>query len=309
MIPPMSGWPSLPLAPWRDTYETLHRWSQIPGKILLDRTPLVNHFWNAAFRVTPRGLTSGSMVCPEAPGGCLEMCFDFVDHTLLIATSGGDSRTVALRPVAVADFYGEVMEALSALGIHPRIWTMPVEIPDPIRFEEDRVHHAYDRDAAERFHHVLLAVDPVFQRFRSGYLGKSSPVHFFWGSFDLCVTRFSGRRAPENPNADTITREAYSHEVSSVGWWPGGGQGPFEKIEEPMFYAYAAPEPEGFGAAKAKPSAASYDAAGKLFLLPYEAVRTAPDPAADLLAFCQSTYEAAAETGKWNRRELERISP
>ena len=306
MIAPMPDWPALPYASWRDTQETLHRWSQIAGKILLARTPLVNHFWNAAFHVTPRGLTSGAMLCPEAPGGCLQIDFDFVEHALVITTSGGASRFVALRPLPVADFYREVMGALDTLGVRPKIWTRPVEIPDPIPFEEDRVHASYDREAAARFHRALLAMEPVFQQFRSGFVGKASPVHFFWGSFDLAATRFSGRPAPLKPDADSITREAYSQEVSSVGWWPGGG---LTGYPDAAFYAYAAPEPAGFGAAPVSPAGAAYDANLKLFLLPYDAVRSSKNPDADLLAFCQSTYEAAANAGGWERDRLERNRP
>ncbi len=294
----MTQWPSLPLASWRDTYETLHRWMQIPGKIKLARTPLVNHWWNAAFLVTPRGLTTGAI--PD-PAGSFEIAFDFVDHRLTVTTSGRARRELPLSPRSVSQFHEELVGALDSLGISVPIRTMPVEIPNPVRFEEDHHHAAYDREPVERLRRILSSSERVLQRFRSGYLGKCSPVHFFWGSFDLCVTRFSGRIAPPRAGADAITREAYSHEVSSAGFWPGG-----PGLEEPVFYSYAAPEPKGFRELPVRPAAARFDTTLGEYLLPYEAVAASPDPEADALAFFQSTYDAAAQTGRWDRPSLER---
>jgi hypothetical protein len=292
-------WPPLPLAAWKDTYATLHRWTQIPGKIQLLRTPLVNHFWNVALAVTPEGLATAPI--PDA-GGAFSMTFDFCRHVFVIARSEGQRREIALAPKSVADFYGEVMDALEELQIAVRIWTTPVEIPeDAIPFERDRRHASYDRDAVARLHRILLSTSQVLGRFRGEFTGKSSPVHFFWGSFDLCVTRFSGRRAPERPDADAITREAYSHENASVGFWPGGGA-----VSEPAFYAYAAPEPDGFRDADVRPAAARYRPDLKEFVLPYEAVRASAFPEEDLLSFAQSTYNAAADCGGWDRATLER---
>ncbi len=293
-------WPDLAPARWLDTRETLHRWTQIPGKILLARTPLVNHYWNAAFQSTPRGWTTGPMPRPDGAGE-FSMDFDFCEHALIIRSSDGASGTVPLVPRSVADLYEAVVRELARLGIRVPIWTMPVEIENPTRFEDDRTHASYDREFVERFHRASLSIERVFQKFRSQFLGKSSPVHFFWGSFDVCVTRFSGRPAPERPDADRITQESYSQEVSSVGFWLGGGP-----VTEPSFYGYAAPEPEGFREAPVAPAAAYYNPDLKEFLLPYEAVRTAPDPEADLLAFCESTYVAAADRGHWDRAALER---
>jgi hypothetical protein len=292
-------WPPLPLAEWKDTYATLQRWTQIPGKIQLARTPLVNHFWNVALVVTPEGLATGSI--PDR-SGAFSMTFDFHQHVFAVARSGGERREIALAPKSVADFYGEVMDALKGLGISVRIWTMPVEIADEaIPFEKDRTHASYDRDAVERLHRILLSTSRVLGRFRGEFIGKSSPVHFFWGSFDLCVTRFSGRKAPRRADADAITREAYSHENASVGFWPGGGA-----VSEPAFYAYAAPEPDGFRDAQIQPAAAFYHPDVKEFVLPYEAVRTSSSPDEDVLSFARSTYEAAAERGGWDRASLER---
>ncbi len=294
----MNPWPSLPLASWRDTYETLHRWAQIPGKIKLARTPLVNHWWNIAFLVTPRGLSTGSI--PDGSRS-FEMAFDFVEHRLVITTSSRERREIALAPRSVAHFYADVVATLASLDISVPIWTMPVEIPDPVRFEEDEAHASYDHRAVENFHGILLSTDRAFQKFRAEFVGKSSPVHFFWGSFDMCVTRFSGRAAPVRENADAVTREAYSHEVSSVGFWPGG-----PGCEEPVFYSYAAPEPAGFKERSVTPAAARYDMTLGEFLLPYDAIRTATDPEEDLLSFCRSSYGAAAENGRWDRPALER---
>jgi hypothetical protein len=291
-------WPSLPLDAWRDTYATLHMWTQVVGKICLALTPLTNHFWNIAFQVTARGFATPTM----AVGGvAVTIAFDFIDHQLIIRTSDGREERLALRPMTVADFYARVMDMLRTLGIRVRIWTTPVEIPDPIRFEEDAIHQSYDPAPVRAFHDVLLAIVPVFAAFRSSFIGKCSPIHFFWGSFDLAVTRFSGERAPERPGADAITREAYSHAVISHGFWPGSGP-----VQEPAFYAYAAPEPEGFKQALVRPAAASYHPGLSEFILPYEAVRAVPSPADELTSFLESTYDAAAELAGWNRSALER---
>ena len=293
-----STWPALPLDGWRDTYATLHMWMQIVGKICLALTPPTNHFWNIAFRVTSRGLITPTM---KSGTLTLTMTFDFLDHELVLQVSDGRVERVAFTPISVADFHAAVMTALDRLGIHVRIWTMPVELPDPTRFENDTLHHSYDSEAATRFWRVLASIETVFERFRGDFIGKCSPVHFFWGSCDLAVTRFSGRRAPERPQADAITREAYSHEVISHGFWPGSGA-----VQEPAFYAYAAPEPDGFKTAAIEPSAAYYSHDFSEFILPYEAVRTSVSPADDLTAFLKSTYDVAATLAAWNRTELER---
>jgi hypothetical protein len=273
-------------------------WTQIAGKICLELTPRVNHFWNIAFHVTPRGLST-----PPLPyrGRTFTMVFDFVAHALVIETSDNVRESLPLGAETVAAFYARVMATLERLGIDVHIWTMPVEVPEPIRFDQDETHKSYDAAAAHTFWEVVLAIKPVLETFRAEFIGKCSPVHFFWGSFDLAVTRFSGRRAPERPGADAITRESYSHEVISHGWWPGGG--PFD---EPAFYAYAAPEPPGLKTATVKPAAAFYNPDFSEFILPYEAVRTAASPEDDLRAFLRTTYDAAAALGNWNRAELER---
>ena len=294
----LERWRSLPLDEWRDTYATLHMWTQVVGKICLALTPLTNHFWNIAFLITPTGLTTPTMT---AGAVAATIAFDFVEHRLVIRTSDGREQQLPLEPMTVADFHSRVMEMLRALGIRARIWTTPVEIPDPIPFERDVVHHSYDRSQVENFHAVLLATKPVFESFRSAFIGKCSPVHFFWGSFDVAVTRFSGDRAPERPGADSITREAYSHAVISHGFWPGSGA-----VQEPAFYAYAAPEPEGLKQARVMPASAYYHQDMSEFILPYEAVRTAASPAGELTAFFESTYNAAAELAGWNRTSLER---
>ena len=292
-------WPELPLEAWKDTYATLHMWTQIVGKVRMAQTPLVNHWWNVPLYVTARGLTTSPMHCPACT---FEIRFDFLDHQLVIETSHNRSKTLPLRPQSVADFYREFMNALQWLGIETKIWPMPVEVPGPIRFDQDTTHAAYDREYATRFWRILATLQPIFEEFRARFLGKVSPVHFFWGSFDFCVTRFSGRRAPARPVSDRWTAEAYSHEVSSAGWWPGGG-----KIAGPAFYAYAVPEPAGFAQAKVRPPAAYYDTEMKEFLLLYDDVRQSPDPGAALMEFLQSTYDAAANLGHWNRKELERF--
>lgn len=293
-----ADWPALPLDAWEPTRATLHMWCQIVGKVRLALSPYANHWWQVPLYVSARGLTTSAIPCK---GRIFEVEFDFIGHVLRISVSDGATRTLRLTAKSVAAFHAEFMAALAALGIEVRIWTMPVEIPDPIAFEKDTVHAAYDPDYANRFWKALIAVDAVFKEFRGGFLGKASPVHFFWGSFDLAVTRFSGRRAPPMPDADSITREGYSHEVSSVGWWPGDASTPY-----PAFYAYAAPEPDGFAKAPLRPAAAFYDSEASQFRLKYDDVRLAAAPRRLLLDFCQSTYEAAATLGKWDRAELER---
>ena len=291
-------WPSLPLEEWTDTCATLHMWTQIVGKVRLAQTPLVNHWWNVPLYVSARGLTTTAMPYGET---FFEMEFDFIDHELKIKSSDGASAIVALRPKSVATFYAETMTALSELGMPVKIWKMPVEIPDPIPFDQDQQHASYDPEYANRFWVVLRSSDRVMQEFRSRFIGKCSPVHFFWGSFDLAVTRFSGRPAPQRPDADLITREAYSHEVISHGWWPG--QGPLGK---PAFYSYTAPAPEGLSTAKLRPAEAIYSTDMSEFLLLYDDVRTAPSPDLALMDFLQSTYEAGATLANWDRAALER---
>jgi Family of unknown function (DUF5996) len=291
-------WPALRLAEWNATRETLHMWTQVVGKIRLALSPRENHWWEVPLYVTARGLTTSAI---PYPAGVFEMEFDFIDHVLRVATCQGQTKTIPLAPKSVAQFYREVMEALRALEIQVKIWPVPVEIPNPIPFANDITHHSYDSAYANRLWRVLIAVSTVFKEFRARFIGKASPVHFFWGSFDLAATRFSGRRAPERPGADAVTQEAYSHEVISAGWWPGGGD-----ITEAMFYAYAAPEPKGFRSTAVRPMQASYNDKLNEFLLPYDAVRTASDPRGMLLGFLQSTYEAGAIAGNWDRAALER---
>jgi Family of unknown function (DUF5996) len=293
-------WPALPLAEWQDTYATLHMWTQVVGKIRLAQTPLVNHWWNVPLYVTARGLTTSAM-----PYGArtFEIEFDFIAHELLIKCDDGATETIALVPRSVADFYRAVMRALGALGIEIKIWTTPVEVPDPVPFEQDTQHAAYDPEYANRFWRILVQADRVFTEFRARFIGKCSPVHFFWGSFDLAVTRFSGRRAPARPGADVITREAYSHEVISHGFWPGGAAFP-----QSAFYSYTAPEPAGLKDEPVRPGGAYYSAEMKEFLLPYEDVRRAAAPDEALLDFLQSTYEAGAKRADWNRTELEQAT-
>ncbi|MGD0823162.1 MAG: DUF5996 family protein [Terriglobales bacterium] len=291
-------WPALPMDSWKDTCATLHMWTQIVGKVRLRLTPLLNHWWNVPLYVTARGLTTSRIPYGQR---AFELRFDFLRHQLVLETADGILKTLALAPRSVAEFYAEFMAMLRSAGIEVKIWRMPVEIPNPIAFDEDRVHGSYDPVAVEKFWRILLTVDALFGQFRAGFIGKCSPVHFFWGSFDLAVTRFSGRRAPERQGADAITREAYSHEVSSVGFWPGGGG-----VKDAAFYSYMAPEPHGFKEAPAQPKAAYYDKQLGEFLLMYEDVRQAESPAASLLEFCQSTYAAGASLGNWDRKELER---
>jgi Family of unknown function (DUF5996) len=294
-------WPELPYAAWKDTAETLHLWTQVVGKVRLTLTPWLNHSWHVALYVTASGLTTSPI---PWQGGSFQIDFDFIDHVLWIRTSDGQFRQLMLRPMMVAEFYADLFVALVELGIDIRIRTMPCEIPDCIPFDQDSTHAAYDRDYANRFWRVLLAAHEVFARFRSGFLGKASPVHFFWGSFDLAVTRFSGRPAPKHPGGiphlpDSVAQEAYSHEVSSAGFWPGA------EGADAAFYSYAYPAPEGFAAARVAPDAAFFSEQLGEFLLPYEAVRKASDPDAALMAFLTSTYAAAADLAKWDRDALE----
>ena len=291
-------WPILPLESWRDTYATLHMWTQIVGKVRLKLTPLVNHWWNVPLYVTTRGLTTSRVPYGER---AFELWFDFIRHELVLETSEGTLKTLPLAPRTVAEFYRDVLEMLHSVGINVKIWRMPVEIPNPIPFDQDREHHYYDGEAVEKFWRILLSVDAAFTQFRSEYIGKASPVHFFWGSFDLAVSRFSGRRAPERPGADAMTREAYSHEVSSVGFWPGSGD-----VKGAAFYSYAVPEPQGFREVPVRPAAARYNQQLGEFLLLYEDVRQAESPSSALLDFCRSTYQAAATLGHWDRKALER---
>lgn len=296
------AWPELPTAAWRETYATLHLWSQVVGKIRLVRSPWLNHSWHVALYVTARGLTTSPI-----PAGIrtFQIDFDFIDHALQISSSDGARRQFALAGLSVATFYEAVMAALAELGIDVEIDQMPNELPEPVKFSLDHQHASYDPDSVRRLFQILLNADRVFRQFRTGFLGKASPVHFFWGSFDLAVTRFSGRRAPRHPGgvpnlSDAVACEAYSHEESSAGFWPGGGA-----IDYPAFYSYAYPEPAGFRAVKARPVAAFFSEALGEFILPYDAVRTADDPDRALLEFLQSTYEAAANAAQWDREALE----
>ncbi len=295
-------WPDLPYERWRDTCVTFQLWTQIVGKIRLALTPWLNHSWHVTLYVTARGLTTSPIPYGQR---VFQITFDFIDHQLRIETSDGAQRQLPLRPQAVADFYATQIAALAELGITVTINEWPNEMPEHICFSEDRTHAAYDPDDAHRFWKILVQADRVFKLFRTGFLGKCSPVHFFWGSFDLAVTRFSGRRAPLHPGgvpnlADKVVREAYSHEVSSAGFWPGGGA-----IDYPAFYSYAYPEPVGFPTAAIRPDAAFYSQELREFILPYDAVRAANAPDETLLAFLQSTYEAAANAGGWDRAALE----
>ncbi|HVA95794.1 MAG TPA: DUF5996 family protein [Candidatus Dormibacteraeota bacterium] len=292
------AWPELPLSAWADTYATLHMWTQIVGKVRLALCPHENHWWEVPLYVTARGLTTSPISYAK---GIFEIEFDFIHHQLDVITSGGESGSIPMKPRSVADFLAELMALLASLGIAVKIWNMPVEIPDPIRFDRDTIHAAYDPHYANAFWKILVIVDGIFKEFRSRFIGKVSPVHFFWGSFDLAVTRFSGRIAPERPGADRITRDAYSHEVSSVGFWPGGGG-----VDGAAFYSYAAPAPAGFAERPVRPAAASYNRQMGEFLLLYDDVRLSPSPRKNVLEFCQSTYEAAADLGNWDRQALER---
>jgi hypothetical protein len=293
-------WPELPLEAWQDTYATLHMWTQIVGKVKLALNPNINHWWGVPLYVNALGLTTSAI--PYA-GGNFEVQFDFVHHKLGIRTSNDAILALALAPRTVADFYKDFMGALESLGIAVRIWKMPVEIPNAIPFDQDTQHASYDPEYASRFWRILVSCEAIFNEFRAGFIGKASPVHFFWGSFDLAATRFSGRRAPERPGADSITREAYSHEAISAGFWPGGGE-----VKGAAFYAYAAPEPEGFAKQPIRPAEAFYHPQLKEFILMYDDVRHAASPRDALLAFLQTTYDAGADLARWNRSELERAA-
>jgi hypothetical protein len=298
-----SAWPDLPLSAWADTCETLWRWTQIAGKVRMALTPLVNHWWNVTLYVTPRGLATSAIPYPPRS---FEIIFDLLEHRLRIEASDGRSESFALAPISVKDFYSELMDRLQRLGINVHIWTMPSEIENAAPFDQDAVHAQYDSDYAQRFWRALLNADRVMGAFRAGFVGKASPVHFFWGSFDLAVTRFSGRTAPPpagvTPNvASWVMAEAYSHEVSSCGFWPGnGGYG------RAAFYVYAYPEPQGYGDTRLRTADAFYDQSLGQFILPYDAVRGARDPDALLLGFLQETYAAAADLAHWDRTALER---
>lgn len=297
-----AAWPELPYTAWKDTYATLHLWTQIAGKIRLARTPWLNHSWHVVLYVSARGLTTSPIPFGDRS---FQLDFDFLDHVLRASVSDGGQKEIALFPRSVADFYADLMRSLAELGIEVRINELPNEIPDASRFSEDHAHASYDRDYAERHWRVLLQVNRVLHGFRTSFIGKCSPVHFFWGSFDLAVTRFSGRRAPLHPGGvpnlpDAVTQEAYSHEVSSAGFWPGSAG-----VEYPAFYSYAYPEPPGFSAAPIRPKEAFYSNDLREYVLPYDAVRSAPDPDGLLMDFLISTYEAAAVLGKWDRAALE----
>jgi hypothetical protein len=295
-------WPSLPFQHWKDTCATLHMWTQIVGKIRLVQTPWVNHSWHTTLYVTSRGLTTSPVPYKTRT---FQIDFDFVDHKLLIQTSDGAGKAMPLAPRSVAEFYAELFSCLAELNLNVKIHPMPNEVANPISFDEDTEHASYDAEYANRFWRALVQADRVFKEFRSRFIGKCSPVHFFWGSFDLAVTRFSGRRAPEHPGGvphlpDWVTREAYSHEVSSCGLWPGS-----EQLPQPLFYAYAYPEPDGFRTANIAPAGAAYNPDLKEFVLPYDDVREASSPDQALLEFLQSSYEAAADCAAWDRSELE----
>ena len=301
-----SSWPALPLEAWADTCATLHRWTQIVGKVRLAQTPWRNHSWHVPLYVTACGLTTSLI-----PHGsrAFEITFDFTRHRLLVQVTTGERRVLPLEPQSVATFHAGLMEALTSLGLPVAIHPRPNELEDATPFADDHTHDAYDADAAAHFWQVLVQADRVFQAFQARFVGKSSPVHFFWGSFDLAVTRFSGRPAPPHPGGvlhlpDWVAREAYSHEVSSCGFWPGGGPHPF-----PLFYSYAYPAPDGFSAASVEPEEAFYSSELGEWVLPYRAVREATDPDALLTTFLESTYNAAADLGGWDRATLDVPSP
>lgn len=302
---PIEAWPALPYAEWADTRQTLHRWTQIVGKTRLALEPMLNHWWQVALYVSARGLTTTAMPCNG--GRLLDIEFDLLAHELAIRVSDGGRQSLPLAARSVADFYADYQRALAALEVDLHIWPVPVEIPeDALPFADDRVHASYDPEAAQRFWRVLVQADRVFKVFRGRFEGKASPVHFFWGGFDLAATRFSGRPAPPHPGgiphvADRVMREGYSHEVASAGFWPGSPQSP-----ETVFYAYAYPTPPGFAEAPVKPAGAYYHQQMGEFILPYEALRGEPDPDAALLDFLQTTYEAAANLAHWDRKALER---
>jgi hypothetical protein len=299
---PGSAWPELPYSAWKDTYATLHLWTQMVGKIRLAQTPWLNHSWHVVLYVSARGLTTSPI-----PHGnrTFQLDFDFLQHVLWISTADGCHKKMDLSPRSVAEFYADLMGTLSDIGINIRIYDMPNEIAEPIRFGEDRTHASYDPDYAQRFWRILSQVERVLFEFRTSFLGKCSPVHFFWGSFDLAVTRFSGKRAPLHPGGvpylpDAVAQEAYSHEVSSAGFWPGG-----DGAEYPAFYSYAYPQPAGFSSAAIRPKETFYSEKLSEYILPYDAVRISKDPDRVLMDFLQSTYEAAASAGNWDRAALE----
>jgi hypothetical protein len=295
-------WPALPLSEWQDTRDTLQLWTQIVGKVRMANTPLVNHWWNVPLYVSARGLTTS--LIPYGAERSFQVDFDLVAHELVVEASDGMRGSMPLEPMSVAAFYRTFMALLDALDLHTEIWPVPVELPEWIRFDEDETHRSYDARAVHSFWRALVEIDRVFTKFRSRFVGKASPVHLFWGALDLATTRFSGRAAPKHPGGAPncgpfVMEEAYSHEVSSAGFWPGGdGEG--------VFYSYAYPEPDGFRAAAVAPATAHWDDALGEFVLPYEVVRTASDPDAVLLEFLQSTYEAAAHAAQWDRAALER---
>jgi hypothetical protein len=297
------AWPSLALDAWSDTFATLHLWTQIVGKIRLAQTPWTNHSWHVTLYLHARGLTTSTIPCGNRS---FQVAFDFVDHQVVVQSSDGGVASLPLQPQSVATFYRRLMEEMATLDLRVDICRQPNELPEPIRFDRDETHRAYDPVYANRFWRVLVQTDRVLKMFRARFIGKCSPVHFFWGAADLAVTRFSGRRAPEHPGGvpnlpDWIAREAYSHEVSSCGFWPGGGSVPY-----PAFYSYAYPEPAGFAAAQVRPGAAYYSGELREFILPYDVVRESDSPDDTLLDFLQTTYEAAADLGKWDRSSLER---
>jgi len=293
-------WPALPIAEWSDTCTTLQLWMQVVGKIRLELVPPINHCWSVTLYPTIRGVTTAPMAYGR---GLLQIDFDFIDHALLIESSERGRRTIPLVPMSAAAFYRAVMQALDELGTPVRIWPMPMEVPDPVRMDRDEVHGAYDAEYAQRFWRVLLQSTRVFTAFRARFRGKVSPIHLFWGAMDLACTRFSGRTAPEHPSMpglpDRVTRDAYSHEVSSAGFWPGGSG------IDAMFYSYAYPEPPGYRTYAIRPAMAAFNDAFGEFVLPYEAMRTSPDPDAALLEFLETTYEAAAECAHWDRGALD----
>jgi hypothetical protein len=295
-------WPELPLSEWKDTLATVHMWTQVVGKIRLKLTPLVNHWWNVPLYVTARGLTTSGMPYNDR---LLQISFDFIDHLLVIETTEGSTKTIDLRHCPVAEFYQETMAALESLKMPVTIWTTPVEVPDRIPFEEDQKHATYDPEYMQRCWRILVQTNRVLTKFRSRFIGKVSPVHFFWGAFDMAVTRFSGRPAPLHPGVPNcgvfVMQEAYSHEVSSCGFWPGGGL-----VDNPAFYSYSYPEPQGFKDYAIQPREAYYHTGISEFLLPYDVVRSSSSPGEVLLSFLQSTYEAAATCGGWDRQALER---
>jgi hypothetical protein len=299
----LETWPTLPLDAWSETYATLHMWTQIVGKVRLAQSPWMNHSWHVTLYVTARGFTTSPV-----PYGSrtFQIDFDFVDHQLTVQSSDGRTGCIALETQSVAAFYANLMEEMRKLDLHVNIYLKPNEVPEPIRFDQDETHQAYDGEYANRFWRILVQADRVFKEFRGRFIGKCSPVHFFWGAPDLAVTRFSGRRAPEHPGGipnlpDWITREAYSEEVSSCGFWAGGGPIPYA-----AFYSYAYPEPVGFAAASVQPGTAFYSSDLREFILPYDVVRQSESPDATLLEFLQTTYDAAANLAKWDRSSLER---